>query len=195
MSSGYIGDPDDTELAPEDSYFHVGIKWSSREEVRMERIRKLDVEPLTYDSYNYVDGVWGHSSRADGSVSYGDFKTATWDAENLYFYVPFASGSDYSGSTVERSNYLVFRESHTDEWVHDVYGGMGTYAVAVGVDGLLACDDDTFDMICEEIEKLADYPLLDEEALSRTGNGRRGRGMGFMGARGFRSRTGGKIRG
>jgi len=85
----------------------------------------------------------------------------------VYFYVPVASGSDYSGSTVERSNYLWFKETFGDEeWVCDVYGGHSTYAVAVGLTGLLTCADDTFDAVCEALEGLDNYPLFDEEAHS-----------------------------
>jgi hypothetical protein len=170
--------------------WHVGIKWHYREEQRIERIRNLpNVEPLDYsdycptgkDSSGFSTG-WGHVTRADGSGSYGDFHSADWpesaasyvsalsddqfDSGDLYFYVPYASGSDYSGSTVEAANYKWFVEEHGNEdWTHEVYGGYGTYAFAIGLTGLLACDEDTFDEICEAIEGLEDYPLIDDQLL------------------------------
>ena len=46
-------------------------------------------------------------------------------------------GSDYSGSTVERSNYREFLEEFGEQdGVHEVYGGHGTFAVAVRVDAI-----------------------------------------------------------
>jgi len=80
--------------------------------------------------------------------------------------VPYASGSDYSGSTVEKANAKCIEDAYEEhEWVHPVYGGYDTFAVAIGVTGLLGCDDDTFDEFCETLEGLEDYPVIDEEAL------------------------------
>jgi len=173
------------------AYWHVGIKWNVREEQRLQRVRKIpNLSPLRYEEYCAVerDGNgyskrWGYVRHADGSASYGDFKETDWpesaesyvsglsddceESNEIYFYVPYASGSDYSGSTVEKANAKVFEETYgSEEWVHSVYGGHSTYAVAVGLTGLLTCADDTFEAICEALEGLADYPLLDEEAHS-----------------------------
>jgi hypothetical protein len=193
--AGCEDESDDADnMVYEGPYWHVGIKWNVREEQRLARIRKIpNLQPLTYSDYCIVpkdeDGYsswksqWGYIRRAEGSVGYGDFKNTDWpdsaesylgalsdkpeDSEEIYFYVPYASGSDYSGSTVEKSNAKVFEETYgSEEWVHSVYGGYSTYAVAVGLTGLLTCADDTFDAICEALEGLADYPLLDEEAHS-----------------------------
>jgi hypothetical protein len=173
-----------------DFYFHVGIKWSSAAAQRLERIRKLEgIEFLEYESYEKIDnstsyGRWGYVRRADGDVSYGDLKSADCpdsaddyldalcvDCEEpgeVYFYVPFASGSDFSGSTVSKANSNSFVESFGEnEFVFSAHGGYSTYAVCVGLTGLLTCDDCTFDAICETIEGLADYPVIDEESLSR----------------------------
>lgn len=171
-------------------YWHVGIKWNIREEKRIERIRNLpNVQPTRYESYEMTEprksgypSTWGYVRRADGSASYGDFHDDDWpesaeayfgticeDAEetgDLYFYVPYASGGNYSGSTVESANAKCIEEEFgKNEWVHHVYGGYGTYAVAIGLTGLFTCDDDTFDELCEVIESLADYPVIDEEVL------------------------------
>ena len=172
-------------------YFHIGIKWNIREEQRIERIRNLpNVQPTRYEDYSPIDphnchaGLrsWGYARRADGSASYGDFHDDDWpesaeayfgtlceditETGELYFYVPCASGSDYSGSTVESANAKCVEDEFGEhEWVHPVYGDHGTYAIAIGLTGLLTCDDDTFDELCEVIEGLADYPVIDEDKL------------------------------
>lgn len=169
----------------ETPYHHIGIRWNTRAADRYRRIRKIkNLEPLRYESWEHdADFVWYYARRADGSASYGDFKSTDWPntAENylntlydditetneLYFYVPYASGSDYSGSTVERANAKCIEDDFgKNEWVHPVYGGHGTYAVAISLTGLLNCDDDTFDELCSILEGLVDYSCIDDEALS-----------------------------
>lgn len=171
-------------------YWHVGIKWNIREEQRIQRIRNLpNIQPTRYESYETLNRDshgyakdWGYVRRADGSASYGDFHDDDWpesaeayfntlcadieETAELYFYVPYASGSDYSGSTVEAANAKCIEDTYGDEeWVHPVYGGFSTFAVAIGLTGLLTCDEDTFDEFCEAIEGLEDYPVIDEEVL------------------------------
>jgi hypothetical protein len=190
-------DEDDEECAFDDfpAYWHIGIKWNIREDQRYQRYQRIrnipNIQPLRYEDYrplhpsNRYPGLqeWGYARRADGSGSYGDFKETDWpdsaeeylgslcedieETAELYFYVPYASGSDYSGSTCEKANAKCVEESYGEhDWVHPVYGGHGTYAVAIGITGLLSdCDDDTFDEFCETLEDLADYPVIDEEAL------------------------------
>ena len=81
--------------------------------------------------------------------------------------MPYASGSDYSGSTVEKANCREFLESYGEEgFVWEAHGGHNTYAVVLGLTGLLECPDDTFDAILGIVEGLEDYPLIDDEALS-----------------------------
>jgi len=186
-----LGVEDDDACEEYSAYWHVGIKWNVREEQRLQRVRKIpNVQPLRYEDYCAVerdsDGYsrrWGTVCRADGSASYGDFKDTDWpdsarayldtlsddeeETGDLYFYVPYASGSDYSGCTVTKANAKWFEDTFGEnEWVHSVYGGHGTYAVAVGLTGLLGCDDDTFESICEALEGLDNYPVFDDEAVS-----------------------------
>ena len=52
------------------------------------------------------------------------------------------------------------------QFVWEAHGGFDTYAVVLGLTGLLECADDTFDAILGIIEGLEDYPLIDDEALS-----------------------------
>ena len=64
---------------------------------------------------------------------------ATEEGE-LYFFLPYASGSDYSGSTVEKANCREFLESYGEEaFVWEAHGGFDTYAVVLGLTGLLEC--------------------------------------------------------
>lgn len=71
-------------------------------------------------------------------------------------------GSDYSGGYVHKANFKVF----TNEWAdHDppfyteVYGGHGTYGVAIHIDSAP-------DEVWEQLQSLENYPVLDEEVLS-----------------------------
>jgi len=183
------------EGSSEAPYFHVGIRWNIREEERLARVKALGVEPLTYNSYECLEDrpsngfprAWGNVRRLDNyKASYRDFKRSEWPnsaksyyaglsddklaSEERYFFVPCASGSDYSGSTVERSNHKVFLETYETykaNYVHNVVGSYGTYTVAVGLTGLLSADDDTFDEICNVIAGLQNYPVIDKQELSR----------------------------
>jgi len=179
----------------EESYFHVGIKWNCRQEERFGRVKKLTgIEFLRYEDYcpqgpsRRYSGLqdWGYTRRIDPdckTVSYGDLKPAdcpesataylealsddSTEEGELYFYLPYASGSDYSGSTVEKANHRAFQESYGQEpFVWEATGGFDTYATVIGLTGLLECPDDTFDLILGVIEGLDRYPLIDDEALS-----------------------------
>ena len=161
-----------------------------------QRIRKIaNLEFLHYQDYcpqgpsAHYSGLqeWGYTRRIDPdskSVSYGDLmhpadcpasavkyleglSTDATEEGELYFFLPYASGSDYSGSTVEEANHKEFLESYgEEEFVWEAHGGYNTYAVVLGLTGLLECADDTFDAILDIIEGLEDYPLINDEALS-----------------------------
>lgn len=161
-------------------------------EARLARLRAIpNLTFLRYADYRRLSSgrddwsaPWGYVTRADGDVSYGDLReedcpdsaesylralsTDDTDSGEVYFYVPYASGSDYSGSLVERSNYNVFTETYgkDNEWVFSAHGGHNTYAAVVGLTGLLTCDEDTADEVLNVLEGLVDYPLIDEEANS-----------------------------
>ena len=178
------------------AYVHIGIKWNCREEERLERVKKLaNVDFLHYQDYcpqgpsSRYSGLqeWGYTRRIDPdskAVSYGDLmkpadcpdsavayleglSTDATEEGELYFFLPYASGSDYSGSTVEKANYKEFLESYGEEgFVWEAHGGFDTYAVVLGLTGLLECADDTFNAVLDIIEGLEDYPLINDEALS-----------------------------
>jgi hypothetical protein len=94
--------------------------------------------------------------------SYGDLhnEKAHW-RENVEVVVPrYLSGSDYSGSTVERSNKRVFMEEFGDDpHVFETYGGYGTFGVLI----LATCDNEE---IAECLNGLHNYPLINEDDLS-----------------------------
>jgi len=96
-------------------------------------------------------------------LSYGHFDPGTARDGAQWYEVEYASGSDYSGGTVNRSNYEVLQEmleeSHPSGqepavWA-DAYGGHGTYAILVVYDAL---DPE----IQRSLGALEDYPILDE---------------------------------
>ena len=188
-----LGVEEETDETP---FFHVGIKWNCREEERLERVKKLaNVDFLHYQDYcpqgpsARYSGLqeWGYTRRIapdSKAVSYGDLmkpadcpdsavaylealSTDATEEGELYFFLPYASGSDYSGSTVEKANCREFLESYGEEkFVCEAHGGFDTYAVVLGLTGLLECADDTFNAILDIIEGLEDYPLINDEALS-----------------------------
>ena len=144
------------------AYVHIGIKWNCRQEERLARIRKIaNLEFLHYQDYcpqgpsSRYSGLqeWGYTRRIDPdskAVSYGDLmkpadcpdsalayleglSTDATEEGELYFFLPYASGSDYSGSTVEKANHKEFLESYGEEqFVWEAHGGFDTYAVVLG---------------------------------------------------------------
>ncbi len=109
-----------------------------------------------WDSYRGTDGPKGQ-----GRLGYGDLKglKAGVEPTNIDFLMPeILSGSDYGSSgSVEVSNHRVFLTRYGMlPNVYDVYGGAGTFAVAIRLDSI------TPDMIYD-LNALKDYPVLDEE--------------------------------
>lgn len=95
------------------------------------------------------------------------------DHTQLVFEVPYCSGSDYSGSMVEKANYKEFGELFPDiPYVHNSYGGHGTFAIFIELCRFLSADlsleneNPTPENILETIEGLEDYPLINDEAIS-----------------------------
>ncbi len=81
-----------------------------------------------------------------------------------WFQVEYATGSDYSGSSITRSNYRVLcamleeHETGAVVWVRTP-GGHGTYGIAVRYFELS-------EPMREALDALEDYPCLDDEDLS-----------------------------
>lgn len=117
---------------------------------------------------------WGYVlNPEDASTSYGDWhriksehelEEVLKDGNTIAFFVPYCSGSDYSGSTVEQSNYRSFlREFSEVSGVFSAYGDYGTYAVLVDPRILFLPSNEP---IVETIKGLENYPVLDESDLS-----------------------------
>lgn len=89
------------------------------------------------------------------------------DDEHVWYVSNYASGSDYSGTLVGKSNYEVLKEEAErlseemgdDTWYQTFYGGHGTYAIAFHVDR-------TPEEIIRMLNGLEDYPLIDESKHS-----------------------------
>ena len=100
-------------------------------------------------------------------LSYGNIREVSnhegYSDKELYLMPDSMTGSDYSGNLINKSNHDVFLKDHEEkEGVHDVYGGYGTFAVAIRKDAYESDED-----LRQEIDGLEDYPLLDEEEHSR----------------------------
>lgn len=88
-------------------------------------------------------------------IHYGDFTVAN-DGE--YEIPDHLSGSDYSGSLVERSNRDVWSKTFADGygvWWTEAHGGHGTFAIVVRI-------ADMPDEAREFIDALESYPLADD---------------------------------
>lgn len=90
----------------------------------------------------------------------------TGEFERLVYVPDLLSGSDYSGGSLQASNFRVFKDSFKatqgQEW-WELYGGHGTYAIAIA----LNCHN--ADMV-DFLKDLADYPVADEDDMSELEN-------------------------
>lgn len=71
-----------------------------------------------------------------------------------------ATGSDYSGNLVEKSNYRTLKAEFP--WLVELYGGYGTFGLAY-----LGKRENQNDRLIEAIDGLADYPLFSEDDHSQ----------------------------
>ena len=101
-----------------------------------------------------------------GSLSHHPIKDM--DIEESLITSPYITGSDYSGNTVELSNYEVFKEQFGElPGVYTVYGGYGTFSMAISVKWLLnPCNEEKADEILECLRDLSRYPVIDDDHLS-----------------------------
>jgi len=108
---------------------------------------------------HYRHEPWDPTPMEDlASLYYGHLHE---DPDGPLVEIPFTMYSDYSGSTVERSNCEVFLERFgKTPGVWPVYGGYGTCGVVVLVEK--RADEE----IKEVLDALEDYPLIDEEHMS-----------------------------
>jgi hypothetical protein len=85
---------------------------------------------------------------------------------------PYASGSYYMGTAVERSNYRVIQDQLPADCLVDISGVHDTYGVAflgtlespmmIVAGELVDADEDTATAIREVVDSLENYPLLNE---------------------------------
>lgn len=114
-----------------------------------------------YESYEMMDHTWQYiQDPIDmAAVSYGDIRE---DPNGDFIEVPYCTYSDYSGSTVERSNCRVFLEMFANEGnVWPIYGGYGTTGVLVRYSYYLENEE-----MRDVIDGLSDYPVIDEDDWS-----------------------------
>lgn len=112
----------------------------------------------TYKFHSYDPGEgWRDRPEKGERICFSDLVA---DSSGEYIMPGLLSGGDYASSTlVEKSNHRVFLEEHgKKDGIHDVYGGHGSYGVAIRKD-VYESDDD----IKSQLDSLEDYPLLDEE--------------------------------
>lgn len=117
------------------------------------------MEKYLFNGHKYNGREWENINPLDYSkLSLGDF---TLDEKGTFIIPNIVSGSDYSGSTVERSNYLVFykRFGKLKGIVWKVYGGFNTYGIAIDTTKIT-------EEIQECLDSLEDYPVIDEDHLS-----------------------------
>jgi hypothetical protein len=113
----------------------------------------------TWTEYDPRTGDWSDAPKAFPDT-YGHWRTEGPPTHGVPTYL---SGSDYSGTLVERSNRDRWREdfaSGEDQWWVEVSGGYGTFAIVVRLDSLP-------DEAIEFLEQLSTYPVADDDAHSR----------------------------
>jgi len=130
---------------------------------------------LNYDDYSksipsYYRYYPESESFSYGCLSHSNEKLSEENKNDLLITSPFMTGSDYSGTTVELSNYEVFKEEFKEllgTAIFDVYGGYSTFSIAISVRWLLNPEnEEKAQEIIEVLNALSDYPLIDEEHLS-----------------------------
>jgi len=131
----------------------------------VERLRHCQcLQPMELG--NYRDGYGADFAREFVSASYSDLTPAPKVQHSTpCFEVRYASGSDYSGGTIERANYNVLVDEYGDlPGVVQLWGGHGTFSVAIVASRELWRHDRAEELL-EALEGLDNYPLLDEDEL------------------------------
>lgn len=112
---------------------------------------------LTEKAKRVLKEMWGPGvSGASMSFSQLDRCRNPTYAPKAYWFIGVASGSDYSGDALHRSNY----EAMIEEFgLISVYGAHGSY-------GVIFTDEDVTEELVEALEGLDDYPIYDENHMS-----------------------------
>ncbi len=118
-----------------------------------------------------AEDIWGNvpddPTEGDATWSYGSWVDDT--TETTHALINYTLWSDYSGSTVERSNERSLREDYPGTFVK-LYGGYGTSGLMLPVDrptAWFADDDDggleRWQSLLEDLAHLEDYPLYSDD--------------------------------
>ena len=121
-----------------------------------------------FEGRSYHNGEWTDvDPNTIKRASCSDFErievTEEDDKKHLYIQPDLLAGSDYLGTLVERSNHEAFLRDYGElEGIIDIYGGMGTFGVAIRMDVA-----ENNEEIRDVMAALDDYCLIDEETHSR----------------------------
>ena len=86
--------------------------------------------------------------------------------DRVFFAIPLATFSDYSGCSVERANArLLNDDSDIKEWMSMRRGSHGTEWHGFTESDIFQMDDETITQLDDIFGSLADYPCLDDEAI------------------------------
>lgn len=114
--------------------------------------------------FGYQAGWRGESLADVGDICYGQLERSGHGEDDcdLLIVPDLLSGSDYSGDSVTASNYRVFIEQFGElPGVHRLYGGHGTYGVAIEPSAYFRSSD-----MQDALRQLDRYPVLDDEDMS-----------------------------
>jgi hypothetical protein len=109
------------------------------------------------DTYVYI----GAEDKPPKRLSYGDFDRAPAGTEEpVYIFPSLLGGGDHAGTGLENaSNHRVFwKRFRRVAGVHNLYGGYGTFAIAIRKDVA-----ESKEAIRETLADLEEYPLISEE--------------------------------
>ena len=127
----------------------------------------------TFDGEQLIKGVWELIILDPGSrISWSDLHPFNGEAneetlKTIYLVPDLLSGGDYSNSSeVQVSNHRSFlKEFKNVEGVYDVWGGFGSFAVAIRADVA-----ESNEQIKETLDGLENYPVIDEDDMSELRN-------------------------
>jgi hypothetical protein len=121
----------------------------------------------------YIDYSFDPVRRYSGKIDTIDLESGlTWNnwnskPEGRYVIPKYMSGSDYSGTLVEKSNCKAFVDMFKDgegKWFGWVYGGHGTYGIVIDKNSI---PNDDLEKVLEVLEGLDRYFIIDEDLHSR----------------------------
>ena len=127
----------------------------------------------TFEGEQLINHVWEPIILETGSsISWSDLHPYSGEVNEetlkTFYLVPdLLSGGDYSSSSeVQVSNHRVFlKEFKNVDGVYNVYGGFGSFAVAIRAD--IA---ESNERIKETLDGLENYPVIDDDDMSELRN-------------------------